>query len=399
MLRFETLREAPQLSNLSLDLSHISAVDKEVREVSVNLRRLSEEDTRLLLGTSGLQAGEASTSQGEEGEVSRRSARLSRSSVNYCEDTEDTRRPPASSRSRDTTQTSAEEEDIVIMDTSSSTSQDNTSTSRRSSSVSSLSSARRRSSVASASGGRAECGECGESIARAELAHHRRTLHGPSRRPRTSLPAARAERSIPNLGSLYRTKPMESRRSILSKTCPSLARSAARTPRSSRTPAPVLDKAERSRMLRSLEGGSGPVVTSGESGNEYQYCEAATSAAEAGSARDTAAASLESGAGDEASLDPGSAEGLDTAASEDGDLGQAEPRVDTRDGDADQEAAVTELVEDSVQEAKFPHPPPSPPPADTPAPSVSSFIVTIGVRKMCKICGMQVSENIFVVQC
>ena len=130
-------------------------------------------------------------------------------------------------------------------------------------------------------------------------------------------------------------------------------------------------------MLRSLEGGSGSVVTSGESGNEYQYCEAATSAAEAGSARDTAAASLESGAGGEASLDPGSAEGLD----------------------ADQEAAVTELVEDSVQEAKFPHPPPSPPPADTPAPSVSSFIVTIGVRKMCKICGMQVSENIFVVQC
>ena len=397
MLRFETLREAPQQSNLSLDLSHISAVDKEVREVSVNLRRLSEEDTRLLLGTSGLQAGH--TSQGEEREVSRRSARLSRSSVNYCEDTEDTRRPPASSRSRDTTQTSAEEEDIVIMDTSSSTSQDNTSSSssRRSSSVSSLSSARRRSSVASASGGRAECGECGESIARSELAHHRRTLHGPSRRPRTSLPAARAERSIPNLGSLYRTKPMESRRSILSKTCPSLARSAARTPRSSRTPAPALDKAERSRMLRSLEGGSGPVVTSGESGNEYQYCEAATSAAEAGSARDTAAASLESGAGDEASLDPGSAEGRDTA--EDGDLGQAEPGVDTRDGDADQEAAVTELVEDGVQEAKFPHPPPSPPPADTPAPSVSSFIVTIGVRKMCKICGMQVSENIFVVQC
>ena len=366
-------------------------MDKEVREVSVNLRRLSEEDTRLLLG-------EASTSQGGEGEVSRRSARLSRSSVNYCEDTEDTRRPPASSRSRDTTHTSAEEADIVIMDTSTSTSQDNTSSSRRSASVSSLSSARRRSSVAAVSGGRAECAECGESIARAELSHHRRTLHGPSRRPRTSLAAARSERSIPNLGSLYRTKPMESRRSILSKTCPSLSRSAARTqPRSSRTPAPVLDKAERSRMLRSLEGGSGPVVTSAESGNEYQYCEA-----EAGSAGDTAAACLVSGADDEAaqasaavSPDPGSAEGR-----EEGDLSQAEPCADTRDGDADQDQAVTELGEDSVQEAKFPPPPPpSPPPADTPAPSVSSFIVTIGLRKMCKICGMQVSENIFVIQC
>ena len=268
--------------------------------------------------------------------------------------------------------------------------------------MSSLSSARRRSSVAAASGGRSECAECGESIARAELGHHTRTLHGPSRRPRTSLAAARSERSIPNLGSLYRTKPMESRRSILSKTCPSLARSAARTqPRSSRTLAPVLDKAERSRMLRSLEGGSGPAVTSAESGNEYQYCEA-----EAGSARDTAAACLVSGADDEAaqasaavSPDPGSAEGRDTGALEEGDLSQAEPCADTRDGDTDEDAAVTELVEDSVQEAKFPPPPPpSPPPADTPAPSVSSFIVTIGVRKMCKICGMQVSENIFVIQ-
>ena len=156
-------------------------------------------------------------------------------------------------------------------------------------------------------------------------------------------------------------------------------------------------------MLRSLEGGSGPVVTSGESGNEYQYCEA-----EAGSAGDTATACLVSEAYDEAaqasaavSVDPGSAEGRDTAELEDGDLSQAEPCADTRDGDTDQDQAVTELVEDSVQEAKFPHPPPSPspPPADTPAPSVSSFIVTIGLRKMCKICGMQVSENIFGIQC
>ena len=146
-------------------------------------------------------------------------------------------------------------------------------------------------------------------------------------------------------------------------------------------------------MLRSLQGGSGPVVTSAESGNEYQYCEA-----EAGSAGDTAAACLVSGADDEAaqasaaaSVDPGSAEGR-----EDGDLSQAEPCADTRDADTDQDQAVTELGEDSVQEAKFPPPPPpSPPPADTPAPSVASFIVTIGLRKMCKICGMQVIAKIF----
>ena len=111
--------------------------------------------------------------------------------------------------------------------------------------------ARRRS--APAPGGRRECDQCQESIATAEMDNHVRTMH---RRSRRSLPEpAQRRRSIPNLGSLYRTKPLESRRSVLAKTSTENTRKNPYNKKSPVRPASMsVGKTDRLRMLKSLGG-------------------------------------------------------------------------------------------------------------------------------------------------
>ena len=255
----ENLREANHLRSFVHDISNIQHRPL-VQEVSVNIRRMSKEDT-LLHSTHNLDNLNNSL------DTSRRSSRMNRSNINYCEDELPVHSTSFSkssgshnisqiqSRSRRSLleTTGSEEvdmEELFLLENN----EDNFGHCKTLSSTVQIPAARRRS--APAPGGRMECDQCRESIATREMGHHVKTMH---RRSRRSLPEpshSQGGRSVPNLGSLYRTKPLESRRSILAKNNTENTRKNHSRKKSNTHEriSPSADKTERLRMMKSLGG-------------------------------------------------------------------------------------------------------------------------------------------------
>ena len=251
----ENLREANHLRSFVHDISNIQHRPL-LQEVSVNIRRMSKEDTML-----------HSTRSLDILDTSRRSSRINGSNINYCEDelpehstrfskscSIDNISPLQSPPRRTLLGTNGSEEvdmeELFLLENNGD-SFGNCRTLGSLSSTPQIPAARRRS--APAPGGRRECDQCQESIATAEMDNHVRTMH---RRSRRSLPEpSQRRRSIPNLGSLYRTKPLESRRSVLAKTSTENIRKKPYNKKSPERPASrSVGKTDRLRMLKSLGG-------------------------------------------------------------------------------------------------------------------------------------------------
>jgi len=223
----ETLRDAPQVNNsFNLDLSNISQDRSRsiLRDLTVDIRRLSREDARQFsFDNLDLTRNDLSKS--------RRSSRLSSSYVNYCEDDAPVNYNSTFNKSRTSESTrvsinsnAIDSDEVAILDSSPSLNN-----SRRSkaniSSNSSLNTTKsksnnKRKSNSSESSARVDCFVCEESIAEMEWSTHFNTFH--KRKPRQSSTMSTPSntsgtRSIDNLGSLYRTKPMDSSRSIKAK--------------------------------------------------------------------------------------------------------------------------------------------------------------------------------------
>ena len=252
----ENLREANHLRSFVHDISNIQ--HRPLRqEVSVNIRRMTKEDT-MLHSTHNLDILNNSL------DTSRRSSRSNRSNINYCEELpEHSTSFSKSSRSNNISKlqsrsrrslldtTGSEEvdmEELFLLENNG----DNFGHCKTLSSTGQIPAARRRS--APAPGGRMECDQCRESIATQEMGHHMRTMH---RRSRRSLPEpSQGGRSVPNLGSLYRTKPLESRRSTIAKNNTEINQKnqCRKKSKTLERPASSVDKNERLRMLKSLGG-------------------------------------------------------------------------------------------------------------------------------------------------
>ena len=253
----ENLREANHLRSFVHDISNIQHRPL-LQEVSVNIRRMTKEDT-MLHSTHNLDILNNSL------DTSRRSSRSNRSNINYCEDELPQHSTSFSNSSRSNNVSKQQSRSRrSLMETTGSVEVDmeelfllenngyNFGHCKTLSSTGQIPAARRRS--APAPGGRIECDQCLESIATQEMGHHVRTMH---RRSRRSLPEpSQGGRSVPNLGSLYRTKPLESRRSIIAKNNTEIIQRnhCRKKSKTLERPASSVDKTERLRMLKSLGG-------------------------------------------------------------------------------------------------------------------------------------------------
>jgi len=225
----ETLRDAPQVNHsFNLDLSNISQDRSRsiLRDLTVDIRRLSKEDARQFsFDNLDLIRNDMNKS--------RRSSRLSSSYVNYCEDdaplyqnsTFNKTKSGETSKSRvSVSSNEMDSDEVAILDTSPSLSKSRRSKANisfNSSSNTSTSNSKRK-SKSSESSARVDCFVCEESIAEMEWSTHFNTFH--KRKPRQSSTSdmstssnTSGRKSITNLGSTYRTKPMESSRSIRAK--------------------------------------------------------------------------------------------------------------------------------------------------------------------------------------
>lgn len=265
----EELRDADNLRSFNLDLSEIHSRETSLtRELSVNIRRLSKADSRLM--------AVMEQSLNISSDAGRRSSRLSRSNVNYCEDEEmiqqqnfdKTASLNLSKNSNTRSSLDNDNEELIILEDEnvspqnfSMRSQTNESNSSHPRSVTTNSSALENSRKSSGKRLRQDCQQCEESIAVAEMDNHVRTFH--RRRSRQSVsdaPAPARERSLINLGSLYRTKPMESSRSIAAKTSSS-SRSRLHGITSQKTKSmSLIRRPDRAQMIRSLETPPQPPV-------------------------------------------------------------------------------------------------------------------------------------------
>ena len=227
----EALRDADHLRSFVLDVSNISHGfnRSSMKDVTVDVRRLSKEDAQRHYASMGNM--DLDVTHGG----SRRSTRLTTSQINYCED-DNIIHLGSINRSINTSRKSSNDRnDLVILDEVNISS---TPLNRTKEASSYLSKSRQRSllsqSVSSSASStllekrarserRQNCDYCHESIADAEIDNHIQTFH--RRKSRQSFSGTPAKsKSFTNLGSLYRTKPMESKKSMMSKSSSGLTR-------------------------------------------------------------------------------------------------------------------------------------------------------------------------------
>ena len=240
----EGLREAPQDHLHSfLDLSRISGdLERSVRQdVSVNIRRMSKESTELYLS----RCGEVNTSSSQEDvemldspantERSKRRARTMSVVVEDDDDNDVIECGPVNTshqtnKSRRSSRYEDDDEDFL-------------STAARSKSRQSQNNSRRSDRLR-------KCQICQEKFLSSEMSQHMGESH-PERSALNSTPPTSRNNSFINLGSLYRTRPMESRRSLMAKTTSDFSRvrkTINKSSVSSRT-----NNTERREMIRTLE--------------------------------------------------------------------------------------------------------------------------------------------------
>ena len=261
----ERLREAnPDHLRSFLELSRISGgLERSVRQdVSVNIRRMSKESTDLYLSrcgevnTSGPQEdvemveSPANTERskrrsrtvsvvGEVEEVEIEEVEVEDDDVIECERGNTSRQ---SNKSRRISRYEDDDEDFVSTGELSSQSSQSQNNSRRSDRLR----------------------KCPEKLLSAERNQHGRESHPGGRSSLTSTPHPSRNNSYINLGSLYRTRPMESRRSLMAKTTSDFSRIRKTINKSSlsngsRTSKAQKTNTERREMMRTLETRPAPV--------------------------------------------------------------------------------------------------------------------------------------------
>ena len=408
----EALRDADHLRSFVLDVSNIShGFNRSMKDVTVDIRRLSREDAQRHYAS--IDSLNIDATHGG----SRRSSRLTASQINYCED-ENVIQSRSINRSKDISRNSQNNEggDLVILDE---INVSETTNNRSKETRSKLSQSRNRSllspSVPSPSSStlsqkrsrserRQDCDYCHESIADAEIDNHVRTFH--RRKSRQSCPGTPAtSKSFTNLGSLYRTKPMESKKSIMSKSSSNLARTEL-FPRKSTTnnktaniqrPSNSSQQSDRITMMRTLE--CNPAPANNESSAPSVPDAGLTVSDQTGLSSDIVSDGLVDGStsGEEqSSLQMNDGDSQETTSTHD--------NVETSNGDNivneqmeyrsgnNEEAIATEVSEPAasatINETKLivTKPP-------TTSSDYSSNIVVLGGRSMCRMCGMQVSDN------
>ena len=247
----ETLRDAGPLGSF-LDVSRISGdIERTVRQdLTVNIRRMSKEDERLYLSScSGLQhTNPLQQEQEEDGdiemldppdpEVSRNTSttnkRRSRRSVRRSAGVEDEGDGDilecevvnTSHNSRKNRRSSRQEDEDYVCSRSRNSENIKQNKSRRSERL-------------------RNCDHCPERRVSSEMADHMRASH-PERSTHTSVLDQSRNSSFINLGFLYRTRPMESRRSLMEKTTSDFSRVKSVSKSSN-------NRIKRSEMIRTLE--------------------------------------------------------------------------------------------------------------------------------------------------
>ena len=454
----EQLRDADQFSNFNPDISEIrQAVDTSLtRELSVNIRRLSKHDSRVAaaledinvtqdLGRRSSRLSNSTINYCEDDDIiPSRSLDKSRSSksnnvskrrqstdveelVVLDEDDLDdqyismrdnsratsSRRHSASlSRSRRSSSFAANKSKSRRSEESSHSRRSEESSHSRRSKESSYSRRSEESSHSRRSGEssysrrsgenpREDCVECDESIAVSEMSNHVRTFH--RRRSRHSDSSSETvptqEKSFTNLGSLYRTKPMESSRSIMAKSASSRSRLFGVTSQKTMTtttvptatssvptaaavvnpPEAVVNRVE---MMRTLESGAVEMMMTAED-HETPAMISETPTTETVNNDDN---NIEAIVDQDVDMQPDNdnvaqAENVPEEHSFEGqDIDQVvDPAVKQVEARQEQETQDDHFNETKFVEATL----------DV---DVASNIITIGNRKVCKICGLQVKN-------